>query len=372
MSAKPWAIVGGGIAGLASALAVASAGRDIRVFEKTSAFAPIGAGLQLGPNAVRALQRLGVWEAVAPFCTSPEAIVIRDGITGQQLQRISLAEKFLQKFGAPYRVILRADLHVALQTVCAANSRIEINMAAEWGGSLGDVEALLAADGIWSELRVQHFPNAEAVILPHTIHRSLIPLPSQVAENAVTLWLYPHGHVVHYVVGDPAKLNIVCVTKSALYSRDWNNETNLEFLRQYFAKACAELHQILSHQEKWLGWPAAYVPALKNWSRKNMLLIGDAAHGTAPYLAQGAAMALEDAATLSEIMQSQSSIEKLFIDFEKLRKTRNLRHHKTAITNANIYHADGLLRLARNATMQIMPQEIFLERLAWIYKGGPK
>lgn len=371
MSTKPWAIAGGGIAGLASALALAKAGKSVNVFEKAKEFAPIGAGLQLGPNAVRSLQKLGVWDRVAPHCTSPEAIVIRDGLTGKQLQKILLAANFTQKFGAPYRVIMRADLHHALLNACKNHPAIEINMGSEWGGVLSHVEGLLAADGIWSLLRTQHFPNARAIVLPHAIHRSLIPLPSTVEVNAVTLWLYPHGHVVHYAVGNPRKLNVVCVTKSSAIANHWANETKSDFIAFHFNQACDELRHSLSLSENWLSWPAAFVPPLETWVHDNLLLIGDAAHGTVPYLAQGAAMALEDAATLLNLAPQSLSVKDQFQKFMGLRQARNLQQHQTAISTANIYHASGFARLGRNALLQNMPASIFLQRIAWLYNGGP-
>ena len=368
MSAKPWAIAGGGIAGLATAIALAKTGRDVQVFEKTAAFAPIGAGLQLGPNAVRALQSLGIWDAVSPYCATPHEIVIRDGISGSRLQSIDLTQKFANKFGAPYRVILRADLHSALVHSCADFANIKFNMASKWSGNVHDIEALIAADGIWSSLRDEIAPNSKPIFLPHCIHRALVPLPVQADKDAVTLWLYPEGHVVHYVVGNPARLNIVCVTKGSSNAQVWDNKTGSSAIYQHFKNANVELNTTLSLIKNWTIWPATHVPQLSTWTNGNTLLIGDAAHGTAPYLAQGAAMAVEDAALLGALVKKNVSISEMFSKFETIRKPRTWRHHQTALANAKIYHASGALRHARNFTLQLMPQAIFLNRLTWLYQ----
>jgi salicylate hydroxylase len=344
-------IAGGGIAGLASALAVAGSGNSALVMEKAVKFETVGAGLQLGPNAVRALQQLGAWDAVKPITSSPPEIIMRDGRTGKILQRIALGKKFEDRFGAPYRVAHRADLLQALFDVAKSKTNITIQTNAEViARDAFEGFALIAADGIWSKTRDVLFPGHAANISKDVIHRSLT---DETINDCVNLWFYPGGHVVHYPVGYPSKLNLVAVSQGL----DVNS---------HYQNACDELRSILSNKS-WSQWPAAYVPPLKKWNQENILLIGDAAHGTLPYMAQGAAMALEDAAELGAIVNlelvPELAFEKLFL----LRSKRTQKLHAASLRAGQIYHSNGLIAAARNVALQMSPSQLFLQQLAWLY-----
>lgn len=346
-------ISGGGIAGLASALAVAGSGNSALVMEKTAQFEAVGAGLQLGPNAVRALQRIGAWEAVEPITSSPPEIVIRDGRSGKTLKRLDLGKKFETRFGAPYRVAHRADLVQALLAVAKTKSTITINTNAEViARDTCKGFALIAADGVWSKTREALFPNTSAVVSKDTIYRSLT---QGTVNEAVNLWLYPGGHVVHYPFGHPAKLNLVAVTQG-------------ETVENHFQNACDALREILTNKI-WSQWPAAHVPPLPRWSKNNITLIGDAAHGTLPYLAQGAAMALEDAAALHHILLSEHEAHAAFQKLTVMRSSRTSRLNKASQRAGKIYHLTGQLANLRNRVIQLTPSHLHLLQMAWIYDG---
>jgi salicylate hydroxylase len=352
MNQAEFLIVGGGIAGLAAAIAVASQGHPVSVCEKAAAFDPIGAGLQLGPNAVRALQVLGAWDEVEPITYAPPAIHVRDGVSGKLLKELTLGAKFEARFGQPYRVAHRADLHAALLSVARRLSLIEIRMGKSidvW--DLRHTGPTIIADGIWSAAREHLFSGTKAITLPEKIHRSLLPCPDVIGieMDSVNLWLHPGGHVVHYPVGTSKLLNLVAVTQGAEPS-------------VHFVKADPILRHVLQFAAPWTTWPAAYVPPLKHWNSGPCLLIGDAAHGTVPYLAQGAAMALEDAAALQNNPTDLGKIS-------TLRAARTRRLHNASLQQAKIYHASGFAKIASHNALALLPESVAWSRLSWLYKG---
>jgi salicylate hydroxylase len=351
MSGKHIQIAGAGIAGLAAAIALAQRGLGVTVIERAERFSPVGAGVQLGPNAVRALVKIGAWDAVEPFTYQPPEINIRDGRNGKLLKRVTLARNFEARFGMPYRVVHRARLHEALLEVSRVHGAIDFEMGREFHASTS--QPFIAADGVNSRTRRSLFPGSDAIPLAQTILRALGPLPSSSGINlaAVNLWLCPGGHVVHYPVGDNA-LNLVVVADGAAEAK-WNAKP--------FHQWTEQLLVLLSCFPEYTTWPALYVSPLPTWRKDNALLIGDAAHGTVPYLAQGAAMALEDAAALAEHGPD--------VDLHHLRAKRCARIDRDARGLARIYHASAPLRLARNLALSAMSEERFIARLGWIYEG---
>ena len=363
MDYKNFSIVGGGIAGLAGALAVSRSAAGVQVFEKASAFEHVGAGLQLGPNAARALQRLGAWEAVERSTYQPPEIHVRSGRTGRILSRITLGKAFEQRFGAPYRVAHRADLHAALLEVVDASPKIDLVMGAEVSAArLAEQGPVLGADGIWSRTRQELFPKSNVTVLKDKIFRSLNAMPSQagqVALDCVNLWLFAGGHVVHYPVGHPLKLNLVAVTQG-------QNPV------EHFKTAAFDLQLLLASVEDWTQWPAAHMQGLDAWSAKGILLIGDAAHGTVPYLAQGAAMALEDAECLADLLAGEQDIGEVFKGFAKARIARCEKLGASSLKAGRIYHMGQPFSMARDVLMAAMPGGSLINRQAWIYSQQKK
>jgi salicylate hydroxylase len=350
MAHDHFTIIGGGIAGLASGLALAKMGATASLFEQASTFGEVGAGLQIGPNAVRALEALGAWDAVSPSTYAPPAIIIRDGRTGKLLQEVELGRAFTARFGQPYRVAHRADLHEGLLAALNVQRLVDMNLGHTLaaGDTKGEV---IAADGINSPTRLSLFPETIAVRLPMKINRALLSMPvlHGVALDCVNLWLYPQGHVVHYPVSGGKKFNLVAVTPETAPA-------------DHFAGAAPELRSLLALVPHWLEWTAAYVPPLPAWGQGKVRLIGDAAHATLPFLAQGAAMALEDAVALAKTKANLT-------DYEAMRRARVTRLHQETLRAGEIYHLAGLKAAARNMGLMAMPQSLFLRRLAWIYEG---
>jgi salicylate hydroxylase len=371
MNTAEFLIAGGGIAGLAAAIALAP--RETLLLEQAPKWQNVGAGLQLGPNAVRALQKLGAWDAVEPYTSSPPEIHIHDGISGKRLAHWPLGANFEARFGAPYRVAHRADLHRALLEVANAHPALTLKLdqpmtdcaqytegvsaaspSDQWAG-----KALLAADGVKSAVRQKLFPNSAPRSTGETLHRALLPANlsiAGVAMDCVNLWLYPMGHVVHYPVGCDHKLNLVAITPE--------NQTPAAF----FEKVCPALRNILAQSPNWSQWPSLYVEPLKHTSMDRILLLGDAAHGTVPYLAQGAAMALEDAAALKSSLQSETDLVRAFQRTNANRAPRTRQLHLASIRQGKIYHATGLQRQAAYLALANLPAAFAWSRLNWLYK----
>jgi 2-polyprenyl-6-methoxyphenol hydroxylase-like FAD-dependent oxidoreductase len=387
MPTHPILIAGGGIAGIASALAFMRSGREARLFEKATAFETVGAGLQLGPNAVRALKYLDAWDSVAPACFAPPRIVIRDGHSGKVLQEIVLGDAFERRFGEPYRVIHRADLLAGLAERAKAQPGIElvtdaevtgftdkggyIELATLAGAQRG--EALIGADGIRSLIRHSLGADGSARRHDQILFRALTPLAESAADRlaAITLWLCRGGHVVHYPVRTGKALNVVAAIDGRWDGEGWSAPAERQELMTRFTRIHDDLFHMLAISSPWHKWAAADLAPLESWSRNRATLIGDAAHAALPYLAQGAAMALEDAVTLTRAARRADTIAQAFGAYEGLRKPRTRRVAQASLRLSKVYHASGPVRVARNAILRMTDPKSFLDRMAWIYGYDP-
>ena len=388
MSNLPFLVAGGGIAGLAAALGLSCAGQSVRLFEQAESFEEVGAGLQMSPNGVRALMALGAWENVAPHCVIPTEIHVRDGISGGLLQRIRLGKPFEQRFGAPYRVCHRADLLQGLLASVLTKPEIELNTghrveSANLAGSQATLHfaaappvpgrAIIAADGIGSALRQQVCGPVEPVFRGHAIFRALIPLksvPPEIEADCVTLWLCPGGHVVHYPVSNWRNFNILAAADAEIVSSGWGEPKSDRDLLQYFPDIVEDLASLLQQPVSWLSWQAADLPELPAWSKDNLLLAGDAAHATLPYLAQGAVMALEDAVTLSGLLMAGFDAG-TFGRFEQQRKSRTAEVQERSRKLGKIYHAQGVIAAARNAALRLAGARLTARQTSWLYEWSP-
>jgi 2-polyprenyl-6-methoxyphenol hydroxylase-like FAD-dependent oxidoreductase len=376
MADSPFLIAGGGIAGLGIALGLARIGKSSHILEKSPTFDAMGAGLQLGPNAVHALQWLGAWDAVAPQCVAPAEIHARDGLTGNILQRIPLGTIFEKQFGAPYRVAHRADLQNGLLESVRSKTNIELQIHAEVikvstaetmltlkSGIELMGKAIIAADGVHSVIRNHMTGQTSPRPRGHMLFRNLVPInsiPSSANTEVVTLWLYPGGHVVHYAVSKRKQFNIVAAVE--------NSEKSLA---SAFQRACQPLADILDSKNQWSTWSALELDPVQNWNRNRTVLLGDAAHASLPYLAQGAAMALEDACVLSNAIQNTNELESAFREFSNLRFKRTSEIQRRSRQIGRIYHAKGTLRHVRNAVLKATPSTKFMKQVSWIYDWNP-
>ncbi len=281
MTTRPFLVAGGGIAGLSAALGLASAGRDVRLFEQAPAFEEVGAGLQMSPNGVRALRALGAWEAVEPACVIPSEIHVRDGQSGGLLQRIRLGKPFEERFGAPYRVCHRADLLAGLLATAKASACVSLATAhrvtridttgneVTLGFASGQTEAgdaAIGADGIRSTLRQAVCGDVVPSPSGHAIYRGLLPLanvPADIEADSVTLWLCRGGHVVHYPVSNWRSFNIVAAADADAADAGWGKEAGGSDVLARFRDCADMLAGLLAAPVSWFGWQGADLPSCR-------------------------------------------------------------------------------------------------------------
>jgi salicylate hydroxylase len=384
----PFLIAGGGIAGLASAIAVAQTGREAEVFEQAPAFEEAGVGLQLGPNAVRALQALGAWDAVAPATTAPEEMVIGDGRSGRVLHRLQLGSNFERRFGERYRVVRRSGLLTGLLETARASSRIALDSGKRLTGlenSPSQVvanfangeqragEALIGADGVHSVVWETLEGASQPALGREMLFRALLPrdkAPPSLAPGAISLWLCPAAHVVAYPVSG-GYLNLVASTVRVEDPHPRSRPVSSSEVADHFLTAHPDLLALVSLPAQWSCWPGLWREVAPQWVRSRIALIGDAAHAMPPFLAQGAAMALEDAVVLGRVLEPNEDITAAFRQYEALRRPRVLRVWRASYRQGYIYHARGAVRLARNLVLRSLGRRAIPTRMGWLYGWRP-
>jgi 3-hydroxybenzoate 6-monooxygenase len=380
-------IIGGGIGGLAAALALAQRGFEVEVFEQAPAFSEIGAGIQLGPNSYRSLDALGVREQAFARAVFPEALTMMDAITGETVKTIPTGEAFRARFNAPYAVIHRADLHKALLDKCQASAKIALHTDArveafeDQGGqvwlrtALGQEaigEVLIGADGMWSVVRAAILNDGAPRRSGHIAYRAVLAredVPIHLRRQEMTLWAGPKCHLVHYPLRNGDLFNLVAVFHSERYHEGWDGNADGEELWTRFSETHADVRSMLSKINQWRMWVLCDREPVKTWSSGRMTLLGDAAHPMLQYLAQGAGMAMEDALCLGEhLAQPGSDVASALLGYQEARYLRTGRVQITARLYGEFYHADGLRRELRN---NFVATGMSPEGLAWLYDFDP-
>jgi salicylate hydroxylase len=387
-------IVGGaGIAGLSAALAIARDGRRVLVLEKAPALTEAGAGIQLSPNASHHLRRWRVLERLGGAALRPRAVVIRRGRDGALLARLPL-EDAEKRWGAPYLVAHRADLQQALRAAVADEPAIEVRLGVAVAGFAADQDgvavgakhglirlrfdgaALIGADGLWSEVRQRlQLPGDLPPQSPRrTAWRALVPtaqLPEEFAAPDVNLWLGKRAHLVHYPLRGGTYVNIVAIAED---SRDegesadfWNGTRDPAILRRALARWRTKAHALLAAPAEWRSWRLFDRPSLEHWSVGRVTLAGDAAHPILPFLAQGAAQAIEDAAALALALTANSDIAAAFETYEQARTARTARLQGASRRQGDIYHMAEPAASARDIVMRVLGARRMLARQDWIY-----
>lgn len=376
-------IAGAGIGGLGAALALAKGKQRVCVLEQAPLVEEIGAGLQLGPNATGVLQQIGVDEEVSAFAGFPDAVRIRDGLTGKTLNEVRLGPDFVDRFGAPYRVIHRGDLLGLLLKAVQARKTINLETSArvtsfvDHGDKGVEVETasgrrkgglLIGADGIRSAVRTQLLNDGSPTHAGHIIARSLVSAAQMpTSDNVVTLWLVPGGHVVHYPLRSGRVFNLVAAWDGDWAEETWGMGAEAVEVEALAVGAHEELREILAAAPNWRKWAAAHRAPAPTWGTGHVTLLGDAAHPVLPYLAQGAVMALEDAVVLADEVSKTEALPEALRSYEAARQPRLAQMYEMCRKAGLAYHAGGAFRMIRNFILRRMSDTASRNRVAWIY-----
>ena len=388
MSAKdlPIVIAGGGIGGLATALALSKRGIASHVFERRAVFADEGAGIQIGPNGTKILERLGVADRLRSLVSTPDAISVRDGVSGRELTRLPLGTWITQRHGAPYWTLHRSDLHASLLAAAQQSSDITLTTDAEVlsfeqrgdnvEALLADAKrlparALIAVDGLWSRLRQQVAPSQPLRAIGKCAYRGVAPrsaFPSSLAANDVHIWLSPGAHAVHYPVRGGSAFAVVVIVDDAARDKTWSAPAPVDWLASRTSWFPAPLKDLLQGVDKWRMWPLQSLDPLTTWTSGNVALLGDAAHPVLPFLAQGGVLALEDAAVLAaSLAQHDLRTPDQLRAYAALRQSRAARVASASARNGRTYHLKGPMAVARNTVLRVTPPSRLMAGLDWLY-----
>lgn len=368
-------VVGGGIGGLAAALGIARSGRPVHVLERADELVEIGAGLQVGPNASRAMDELGILDDIRPRAVFPRRGVMRDARTGDVLTTLDLSS-FDRRYGYPYIVLHRGDLLEALIRHCEANDLVTVETGRHVtsahlragsarvtcaDGTGYETAALVAADGLHSALR-KHVLQDELVPSGYTAYRGTIPIgevPTAIDDDAVMLWVAPGLHLMQYPVRGGAVYNQVAVVRTDLAA---------ESLDAAFAETCAQVRAAVAAIGRDRSWPMFDRAPAPTWTRGRLLLVGDAAHPMLQYLGQGACQALEDAVELERRFRTHhDDVEKAFAAFQRTRMPRTHRCQTSARPWGELWHTDDPLTVAIRNRYFALRRADDLSELDWLY-----
>ena len=385
-------VAGGGIAGLAAAVAARRAGWEARLFEQAEGFSEVGAGIQLGPNATRILGEWGLLDgALRGQAVAPPRLRVRDGADGGELGVLELGEAMVRRYGAPYLTVHRADLQQALLSgaraadtrlhtdarLLSAEERAEAIAVRTARGTEVEGDALAAADGVWSALRAAVVNDGAPRATGHLAYRGLArqsELPQRLRSDEVTVWLAPRMHLVTYPLRGGEWLNAVCVVQGTQAGdpRSWDHDASQAQLDAALGPVCGEVRERVASLPSWRLWVLHARPAVTSadeLARGRVALVGDAAHPMRPYLAQGAGMAIEDARELQRVLVAVADnvvdVPTAMRRYALNRWERVARVQQRSERNGTVFHATGALRVARNAALRTLGARLLDQ--PWLY-----
>ncbi len=384
----PILIAGGGIGGLTAALSLSRHGYRVCLIEQAREFKEIGAGIQLGPNVFKMFERLGITNQVSSRAVFPESLLVMDSITGEEVTRIPLGEKFLGRFRYPYALIHRADIHSVLLEACRSSPLITLLtsqkvvgledlanhvVAHTEGGDKYEGAALIGADGLWSAIRAKVVGDGAPRVSGHIAYRAVLAteeVPPHLRIPSMTLWAGPRNHLVHYPLRGGELFNLVAVFHSDRYREGWDSTGDPDELKKRFRDVVPDVQTMLGKIESWRMWVLCDREPVRNWSKGRVTLLGDAAHPTLQYLAQGACMAIEDAVVLAEEMdRAAGDPVRAFEAYQDRRYLRTGRVQLTARLYGEFFHASGASREIRNQFLRERTPEEARESVGWLYDG---
>ncbi|QOZ29184.1 3-hydroxybenzoate 6-monooxygenase [Bradyrhizobium sp. CCBAU 51753] len=385
--ANPVLIAGGGIGGLAVALGLAQKGIRSILLEKAAALGEIGAGIQLGPNAFHAFDYLGVGEAARNMAVYIDKLRLMDALTADEITHIDLGDAFRARFGNPYAVVHRGDLHGVFLRACENHELIELRVSSEVTGYEQDGSSvtatiangervtgrlLIGADGLWSNIRKQVVGDGPPRVSGHTTYRSVIPteqMPEDLRWNAATLWAGPKCHIVHYPLSGWKVFNLVVTYHNDAPEPVAGKPVSEAEVMKGFVHVHERAQNIIRHGTNWKLWVLCDRDPAERWIDGRAVLLGDAAHPMLQYFAQGACQAMEDAVCLSHMLANhddQAALEAYRA--QRFPRTARVQLMSRAI-GEHIYHPAGDHARIRNAIMSAKSQDQWCDDIAWLYGG---
>jgi salicylate hydroxylase len=388
-------VAGAGIGGLTASLALARQGFRVVVLEKAERLEEAGAGLQLSPNASRVLVDLGLAPRLAASAVTPEAISLMSARRGGEVARMPLGEAATLRAGAPYWVAHRADLQAALQAEVNDNPDIELRLGCQFEDAVAHARgltvvqrsgmtrqeglalALVGADGIWSTVRHHLFPEVQPQFSGLIAWRGTLDatqLPREYTSRRVQLWMGPNAHLVAYPISGARQLNVVAVVPGTWNRPGWSAPGEANEIKNVFATSRwpGPARMMIGAVDDWRKWALFTVPEGGEWTAGAIALLGDAAHAMLPFAAQGAGMAIEDAAVLAKCLgggvgESVAAVPAALSRYARLRRSRVARVQRTARRNGVIYHLNGAAAFARDLFIRSMGPRRMLARQDWIF-----
>jgi salicylate hydroxylase len=389
-------IAGAGIGGLTASLALAAKGFRVVILEKAERLEEVGAGLQLSPNASRILVDLGLQDLLAGRAVTPDAISLMSARSGGELIRLPLGEAATMAAGAPYWVVHRADLQAALQAKVREHHDIALRLGCQFEDIATHAKgltvvsraglsrqqdlalALIGADGIWSSVRQHLFPQVQPQFSGLIAWRGTLEatqLPREYASRGVQLWMGPNAHLVAYPIAGARQINMVAVVPGTWNRPGWNAPAEGNELKNIFASPTwpGPARMMIGAVDHWKKFALFTLPEGNEWTKGAVALLGDAAHAMLPFAAQGAGMAIEDAAVLAKCLseaagENGARIPAALHRYAQLRRARVARVQRTARRNGTIYHLKGPMALARDLAIKAMGAKRMLARQDWIYQ----
>jgi 3-hydroxybenzoate 6-monooxygenase len=385
---RPVLIAGGGIGGLAAALGLAQKGFRSILLEKASTLGEIGAGIQLGPNAFHAFDYLGVGEAARGMAVYIDQLRLMDALTAEEITHVDLRDAFRTRFGNPYAVVHRGDLHGVFLRACRDSALIDLRVGCEVTEYRQDGESvtahlangdrvtgalLIGADGLWSNVRKQVTGDGPPRVSGHTTYRSVIPtdeMPEDLRWNAATLWAGPKCHIVHYPLSGWKVFNLVVTCHNDAPEPVAGKPVSEGEVMQGFGHVHERARAIIRHGRNWKLWVLCDRDPAERWIDGRVALLGDAAHPMLQYFAQGACQAMEDAVCLSHMLSQHDDHAVALENYRAQRFPRTARVQLLSrAIGEHIYHPTGEHARLRNAIMSAKTSEDYYRDLAWLYGG---